>query len=51
LALPPEEEDEKLEIGGPTKKSIAKLSANKRKTQEDEEKEVNTNELQSTYLG
>jgi hypothetical protein len=32
-----EEEDEKPKIGGPTKESIAKLSANKCKTQEDEE--------------
>jgi hypothetical protein len=37
LALPLEEEDEKPKIGGPTKESIAKLSANKRKTQEDKE--------------
>jgi hypothetical protein len=37
LALPLEEEDGKPKIGGPTKESIAKLSANKSKTQEDEE--------------
>jgi hypothetical protein len=37
LALPLEEEDEKPKIGVPTKESIAKLLANKRKTQEVEE--------------
>jgi hypothetical protein len=37
LALPLEEEDEKPKIGGPTKESLAKLSANKSKTQEGEE--------------
>jgi hypothetical protein len=37
LALPLEEEDEKPKIGGPAKESIAKLSANKSKTQEGEE--------------
>jgi hypothetical protein len=51
LALPLEEEDEKPKNWWPYKESIAKLSANKRKIQEDEEQEVDTDELQSTYLG
>jgi hypothetical protein len=37
LALPREDEDEKPKIGGPTKNQLQKLSANKRKTQEDKE--------------
>jgi hypothetical protein len=51
LALPLEEEDEKPKIGGPTKEPIAQLSANEHKTQEDEKKEVDIDELQNTYLG
>jgi hypothetical protein len=52
LALPLEEEDKKPKNGGPSQRITRKtISKTKTKHKKVKNKEVDTDELQSTYLG